>query len=60
MDVIAWVKSDELRTMLREKARIPVAPVLARGRELLLSGLNRAIGSALTISASVDGSASAV
>jgi hypothetical protein len=51
---VAWVKSDDLRTMMRDKARIPVAPVLDRGRQLLTSGLNRTIGTSLTLSADVD------
>jgi hypothetical protein len=54
VDAVAWVKSDDLRAMLRDKARIPVAPVLDRGQEILSSGLNRTIGNALTLSAKVD------
>lgn len=50
----AWLKSDELRNTLREKAHVPVAPALAKGRELLLSGLNRKLGDAVTLSATVD------
>ncbi|MDB4884110.1 MAG: hypothetical protein JWL95_2876 [Gemmatimonadetes bacterium] len=49
-----WLRSDELRTMLREKAHLPAAPALAKGRELLLSGLNRKLGDAVTLSATVD------
>lgn len=52
--VVQWVKGDELRTLLRERARVPVAPVLARGRTLLEQGLNRRIGKALTLTARVD------
>lgn len=51
---VAWVKSDDLRAMMRDKARIPVAPVLDRGRQLLTSGLNRTIGTSLRLSADVD------
>ena len=54
VDAVAWVKSDDLRALLRDKARIPVAPVLDRGREILKSGLNRTIGNAITLSATVD------
>lgn len=54
VDAVAWAKSDDLRTMLRDKATIPVAPVLARGREILTTGLNRTMGSALTMTATVD------
>ena len=50
----AWLRSDELRETIRERARFPVAPALARGRELLTSGLNRALGDAVTLSATVD------
>ena len=50
----AWLKSDGLRTDLRTRARIATAPALARGRSLLLEGLNRKIGSALTMRATVD------
>jgi hypothetical protein len=50
----AWLKSDALRKELRARARISTAPALARGRSLLLEGLNRKIGSALTLSATVD------
>ena len=49
-----WLKSDELRAMLREKAHLPAGPALAKGRELLLSGLNRKLGDAVTLSATVD------
>ena len=50
----AWLKSDALRKHLRSSARIATAPALARGRSLLLEGLNRKIGSALTMTATVD------
>jgi hypothetical protein len=52
--VVAAVKSDEMRALLREKARIPVGPVIDRGKDLLTSGLNRTIGTALTMAATVD------
>ena len=50
----AWLRSDELRTTIREKAHVPVQPALEKGRELLLSGLNRKLGDAVTLSATVD------
>ena len=50
----SWLRSDALRKTFRERAHIPVGPVLARGRALLLEGLNRKIGDAMTISARVD------
>jgi hypothetical protein len=49
-----WLRSDALRTTFRERAHFPVASVLAHGRGLLLEGLNRKIGDAMTISATVD------
>jgi hypothetical protein len=49
-----WLRSDELRAMLREKAHVPAGPALAKGRTLLLSGLNRKLGDAVTLSATVD------
>lgn len=39
---------------LRSRARIATAPALSRGKSLLLEGLNRKIGSALTMVATVD------
>jgi hypothetical protein len=50
----AWLRSDELRATIRERARVPVQPALDKGRELLLNGLNRKLGDAVTMSATVD------
>jgi hypothetical protein len=50
----AWLRTDELRATIREKARVSVQPALDKGRELLLSGLNRKLGDAVTLSATVD------
>jgi hypothetical protein len=50
----SWMKSDALREELRKRAHIATAPVLARGRALLLEGLNRKIGDVMTLSATVD------
>jgi hypothetical protein len=49
-----WLKSDELRAMMREKAHLSAAPALEKGRALLLSGLNRKLGDVVTLSATVD------
>jgi len=49
-----WLRSDELRAMMREKAHLSAAPALEKGRTLLLSGLNRKLGDAVTLSATVD------
>ncbi len=49
----AWLRSDALRSFFREKAHLPVDPALERGRQLLLSGLNRRIGSAVVLQATV-------
>ncbi|HEY4129471.1 MAG TPA: DUF4403 family protein [Gemmatimonadaceae bacterium] len=50
----SWIRSDAVRATLREKARFPVDSALARGKELLLSGLNRRVGTVMTLKASVD------
>jgi hypothetical protein len=54
INVYAWLRSDTLLALLRDKARVPVAPVLGRGKALLVDGLNRTIGGVLTIKATVD------
>ena len=54
INAYAWLRSDALRTAFRAKARVPAAPVLDRGRELLLAGLNRKVGDAVTLAATVD------
>ncbi len=54
INAYAWLRSDALRSLLREKATIPVAPLLDRGKALLTDGLNRKIGNAVTLSATVD------
>ena len=50
----AWLRSDDLRATIREKAHVPVQPALAKGRALLTSGLNRKLGDAVTLGADVD------
>jgi hypothetical protein len=54
INAYAWLRSDALRELFRERAHLPVAPALDRGRALLLRGLNRTIGGALTLSGTVD------
>lgn len=49
-----WLRSDELRNTFREKAHFSAAPALAKGKSLLLAGLNRKLGDAVTLSATVD------
>ena len=54
INAFAWLRSDALLAVFREKAQIPVAPVLERGKALLVAGLNRTIGDVMTLSATVD------
>ena len=54
INTYAWLKSDDLRAMFRERAHVPVAQAIERGKSLLLAGLNRKVGSAMTLSATVD------
>jgi hypothetical protein len=54
INAYSWLKSDALRATFREKAQLPVAPVLEQGKTMLTDGLNRKIGDALTLSARVD------
>jgi len=54
INTYTWLKSDELRATFRDKAHVPVTDALEAGKKLLLNGLNRKIGDALTLSAVVD------
>jgi hypothetical protein len=54
VSTVAWLRSDMIRGMFRERSHFPVDSVLRQGRALLLAALNRRIGDALTLSASVD------
>jgi len=54
INAYAWLRSDALRSTFRTKARVPAAAVLDRGRQLLLAGLNRKVGDAVTLAATVD------
>jgi hypothetical protein len=53
INTFAWLRSDAMRTMFRDKAHLPVDEALERGRSLLMAGLNRKIGDAMTLNASV-------
>jgi hypothetical protein len=50
----SWLRSDALRELFRDKARLPADLLIARGRALLTDGLNRKLGDAVTLSARVD------
>jgi hypothetical protein len=54
LQTYSWLKSDDLRAEMRKRARISMEPALDRGRALVLEGLNRKIGDALTLAATVD------
>jgi hypothetical protein len=54
INTYAWLKADDLRATFRERARFSVADALDRGKQLLLVGLNRTVGDALTLGATVD------
>ena len=54
INTYAWLRSDNIRQTIRERSHLPVDGVLKRGRDLLLAGLNRKIGDALTLTATVD------
>ena len=50
----AWLRDEKLRAAFRERAHFPADEALAKGRALLLEGLNRRIGEAISLSATVD------
>jgi hypothetical protein len=50
----SWLRSDALRDMFRAKARLPADTVINAGRALLAAGLNRKLGDAVTLSATID------
>jgi hypothetical protein len=50
----SWLRSDALRELFREKARLPADLLITKGRSLLTDGLNRKLGDAVTLSAQVD------
>ncbi len=54
INTYAWLKADDLRMTFRQRARFSVGDAIDRGKQLLLIGLNRTIGDALTLGATVD------
>jgi len=54
INAFASLRSDALRALFRDRARVPVGPAIERGKSLLESGLNRTIGDVMTLSATVD------
>ena len=50
----SWLRSDALREQFRDKARLPADLLLSKGRSLLSAGLNRKLGDAVTLSATID------
>ncbi len=54
INTYAWLKADDLRLTFRQRARFSVGDAIDRGKSLLLMGLNRTIGDALTLGATVD------
>ena len=54
LSTYSWLKSNDLRAFFRRRARVSDSLFLDRARSLLIRGLNRQVGSALTLSATVD------
>jgi len=54
INTYAWLKADDLRATLRQRARFSVSEVIDKGKEMLLMGLNRTVGDAMTLGATVD------
>ena len=54
VNAYAWLRSDVLLAVFRERARLPSAPVIAQGTRLIEQGLNRTIGGVLTLAGRVD------
>lgn len=54
IETYSWLRASGLRDDLRRRARFPVAAALDKGRALLLEGLNRKLGDAVTLSGTVD------
>lgn len=53
INTYAWLRSDAMRATFRDKAHLSADSALARGRTLLMAGLNRRIGDAVTLNATV-------
>jgi len=54
INTYAWLKADDLRAMFRQRAKFSVSEAIDKGKEMLLMGLNRTIGDAMTLGATVD------
>jgi len=54
INTYAWLKADDLRAMFRQRAKFSVSEAIDKGKEMLLIGLNRKIGDAMTLGATVD------
>jgi len=54
LSTYSWLMSNDLRAFFRRRARLSDSVFLDRARSLLIRGLNRQVGSALTLSATVD------
>ncbi len=54
LETYSWLRAGDLRDELRRHAHFPIAAALDRGRALLLDGLNRKLGDAVTLSGTVD------
>jgi hypothetical protein len=54
VNAVAWLKSDDLLSLFREKARLPIEPIKDQGKELVLKGLNRKIKDQVTLAGTVD------
>ena len=54
INAYSWLRSDARRELFRERALIPDGPAVDRGKALLLAGLARKIGDAMTLQARVD------
>src|SRR5262249_13136812 len=50
----AWLKADDLRSMFRQRARFSVSEAIDKGKQMLMIGLNRKVGDAMTLGATVD------
>jgi hypothetical protein len=54
INTYSWLRSDAMRSTFREKAQLPADSALSKGKALLLAGLNRKVGDALTLTATVS------
>ncbi|MEO7456352.1 MAG: DUF4403 family protein, partial [Gemmatimonadaceae bacterium] len=54
LSTFSWLKSEDLKKELRNRAHIPVTAALDRGRDLLLQGLNRKLGDDVLLTGTVD------